>query len=70
MATSFYNSYHKLDTFESDVYENLIRHIFEDTETYISKQYDIYLRKIYGDYMKLPPEEKRIIRHELPDLNN
>lgn len=68
MATSFYNSYHKLDTFESEVYEDLERHKFEDIETYIPKQYDIYLRKIYGDYMRLPPEEKRITRHDLSEL--
>lgn len=33
---------------------------FED-RTYTSfKNYDAYLRQLYGDYMRLPPEEKRI----------
>lgn len=26
--------------------------------------YDIWLRLIYGDYLKLPPVEKRIIQHD------
>ncbi len=25
--------------------------------------YDIYLKKLYGDYMQLPPEEKRVSNH-------
>lgn len=28
------------------------------------KEYDLMLRTIYGDYMKLPPEEQRIAHHE------
>ncbi len=33
---------------------------FEDEEFYCYKNYDIYLSNLYGDYMKLPPEDKRI----------
>lgn len=32
---------------------------FEDIEIPIMKEYDAYLKKIYGDYMKLPPIEER-----------
>ena len=32
---------------------------FEDHHFYIPKNYDGYLKTIYGDYMKLPPIEKR-----------
>lgn len=32
---------------------------FEDTKFYIFSSYDKVLRDIYGDYMELPPEEKR-----------
>lgn len=33
---------------------------FEDAEFYIPRNYDKYLKKQYGDYMKLPPEEARM----------
>lgn len=33
---------------------------FEDGKFPCYKNYDIYLSNLYGDYMKLPPEEKRI----------
>ena len=45
--------------------------IFEGMEVTVPDNYDGYLRKLYGDYMKLPPEEKRIAHHynEGVDLN-
>lgn len=36
---------------------------FENYEFYIVSDYDTILSKIYGDYMKLPPEEKRVSHH-------
>ena len=38
-------------------------HRFESGEFPIPKDYDKYLTKIYGDYMKLPPGEKRVTHH-------
>lgn len=32
---------------------------FEGKMLYSSKDYDVVLKYIYGDYMKLPPENKR-----------
>ena len=40
-------------------------YIFEETEVNGMKNYDDILTNIYGDYMKLPPIEKRITHHEL-----
>ncbi len=40
-------------------WDELILADFEDTKFYILKSYDGFLTNIYGDYMKLPPEEKR-----------
>ena len=33
---------------------------FEDAKFCAMKDYDNVLRQLYGDYMQLPPEEKRI----------
>ncbi len=42
-----------------DVFDNRILMPFEDTELYMPKEYDRILRSMYGDYMQLPPEEKK-----------
>lgn len=36
---------------------------FENIEVVIPKEYDQYLTTMYGDYMQLPPEEKRVSHH-------
>lgn len=36
---------------------------FEDTEFMAIADYDSYLTAHYGDYMKLPPEKKRVTHH-------
>jgi len=45
--------------------------IFEGIEVNVPTNYDGYLTRLYGDYMQLPPEEKRIAHHynEGVDLN-
>lgn len=37
---------------------------FEDTKMPVPVGYDKYLRIVFGDYMKLPPEDKRVTEHE------
>ena len=54
---SYKSCYKKEDVF------NTIRVPFEDTELLIPKAYDSLLRKVYGDYMQLPPEKDRIGHH-------
>ena len=39
--------------------EDVTLHTFEDTQFYIMREYDKILRNLYGDYMQLPPEDKR-----------
>lgn len=38
---------------------------FENCKFYISPNYDEMLTQIYGDYMTLPPKEKRVIKHDI-----
>ena len=45
---------------------------FEGLKVNAPTEYDLLLRHIYGDYMKLPPEEKRVSHHttDVIDLDN
>lgn len=62
----FYSSYAP-DYFyveiEKDVTDRVLEVPFEDTKLYIPEGWDAYLKQVYGDYRKLPPEEKRIPEH-------
>ena len=42
------------------IFDNYILHIFEDTEFYVTSRYDQYLNSLFGNYLELPPEEKRV----------
>lgn len=44
-------------------FSSLEKMSFCNEEFYVIKNYDTYLRGIYGDYMKMPPENKRAIHH-------
>lgn len=41
---------------------------FEDRKFQAIKEYDSYLRSVYGDYMILPPEEKRHSPHTIDGI--
>lgn len=43
---------------------------FEDIEVNAPKEYDQILRFLYGDYMQLPPEEKRVPQHGFTAYRN
>lgn len=45
------------------MFEDTILMQFEDAQFRVPRDYDTLLRKHYGDYMQLPPEEKRIGHH-------
>lgn len=46
--------------FRTEWFTDTIEVPFEDTTIVIPRQYDAYLRLLYGDYMQLPPEDKRV----------
>lgn len=48
------------ETIPAQYFEELIEVPFENEQFYIMKEYDAYLKHIYGDYMVLPPVEKRV----------
>lgn len=43
-----------------DLFDNIIDYKFENIIVKGFKEYDIYLKSVYGDYMQLPPEDERI----------
>ncbi|WP_288617925.1 phosphorylcholine transferase LicD [uncultured Eubacterium sp.] len=50
--------------FSSTLFDSVIEVDFEDRKYLAVAEYDSYLKKVYGDYMKLPPVEKRVWSHK------
>ena len=55
-------------TFPSSMWESLTPLRFEDDEFLCPTDYDAYLTEAYGDYMTLPPVEKRGNQHGILEL--
>ena len=51
------------EIYNKDWFSELERVSFEDTEINIPKNYSDILAQLYGDYMQLPPEDKRVPHH-------
>lgn len=60
---SYAGDYGKREIFEKELFKETIQLKYEDMEIDVPKEYDKILRQLYGDYMKLPPVEKRISNH-------
>ena len=45
------------------VFEKVIKSDFENLKVNIPAEYDKYLTALFGDYMTLPPKEKRVSHH-------
>lgn len=56
-------SLHKKLLIDSTVFDERIKVRFENKEYYVLRRYDEYLTALYGEYMKLPPLEKRTSHH-------
>ena len=52
------------EIFTKEVFGTDTRYKFEDMELVGPKDYDFYLRSLYGDYMQLPPENERNVHAE------
>lgn len=55
--------YTENERYPKEKYYRIIRLPFEDMMLPAPESYDEYLRLLYGDYMKLPPKEKRHPHH-------
>lgn len=47
------------------LFENLVNMPFESGEYPVPSDYKTYLTLVYGDYMQLPPVEKRVSEHKM-----
>lgn len=56
--------YFDREIFPSTWAKATIDHVFEDTTIKLLCENDAYLSNVYGDYMQLPPPEKRICQHD------
>ena len=57
------SAYRKKEIFQRKTFSEFMDTSFEDGKFKVLKNYDEYLKGIYGDYMKLPPKEKQITHH-------
>ncbi len=55
----------KKETFDKNYFKEYMTVPFEKYNFNISKYYHNILTQIYGDYMTLPPKEKRKIKHDI-----
>ncbi len=58
-----YSPYMSKDVLKREWFEEEEMVTFENHQFKIPKGYDQILKQIYGDYMKLPPENKRVHQH-------
>lgn len=56
-------------TIEPQCFEKTAQLQFEDAAFPCPQDYDCYLHTVYGDYMTLPPEEKRDNRHGILEVS-
>ena len=62
-------AYRKKEIMEKTLFGNPTEYEFENITVYGVEHYDEFLTHIYGDWRKLPPEEKRKSLHDFIDIN-
>lgn len=60
---------YKKETVPVSYLEDLVFVEFENDMYCAPREYDAFLRSVYGDYMKLPPKEKQVNKHTLAELD-
>lgn len=69
--TNYYGAWGEKETVDATLFDGILLLDFEGLRIPGLKAYDKYLKHIYGDYMQLPPVDKRISHHytEIIDLD-
>jgi lipopolysaccharide cholinephosphotransferase len=63
------NTYRFKELMPREIYGEPTRYEFEGLKVYGPAKADEYLTRLYGDWRKLPPEEKRVSAHEFADID-
>ena len=71
LAFCYCDPYGRKSMVPVDWYGNGKKTSFEDITVTIPERAELFLKQLYGDYMKYPPKEKRIPHHyaEVIDVN-
>lgn len=59
----------KREIVPKDFFNKKVLFDFSGHHVYGPSDYDGYLRSIYGDYMKLPPLDKRVVEHAMENIS-
>lgn len=62
-VAAIFGSYRAKEIIKREYFDYYVDVNFENESFKAFKGYDEYMRSIYGDYMLLPPEEKRVSHH-------
>lgn len=66
-AGAIVGTYGMKEYMKADVFKSYVELPFEGNLFMCIKDYDAYLTQHYGDYMQLPPEDKRITHHQFKE---
>ena len=59
---------YKRERVSREIVQDLVTLSFEGYDFPVPKEYHTYLTQVFGDYMILPPEDKRV-QHAVVELN-
>lgn len=59
----YHGDYWEKDYYDKMWFDDMVVMPFHGFEVFMPKGYDNYLRRVYGNYMQLPPKEKQITHH-------
>lgn len=61
---NYYGAWAKKEIVPTEFFSDGTKMEFEGRTVCVPKKFDAYLTQLYGDYMQLPPENKRISHHD------
>ncbi|KFF72891.1 hypothetical protein IW01_01600 [Pectobacterium brasiliense] len=69
LAGNLFGVYGYREISSIDIFKDRTLYTFGNLSLYGPSNYDSYLRRVYGDYMKLPPEEQRRPQHPINKID-